>query len=514
MAIVSKAVFEKDARVNGKTVAPGDVWPINRYNSTNKALDRLKDGGRIFLVTVRPPSEELWFLGVVDSPEHDGTAWISATPNTLPTTNITSLRRAIVFESGKGMSQDKGTLGMSLQTPRIMTADDADKILAVVAGKPVAVPLAFAKTAASPMPALPKRIIENKYEILRQIGQGGMGAVYEARHINTNRRVALKEIATDEMRKDLQLVERLQREAKATGAIESQHIALMLDSGSDPKTKNPYLVMELLKGEDLQQLMVRQGPLAQDVALRVAAQACMGLARAHEAGVVHRDIKPANLFLARRDGEEVVVKLLDFGIARVREEMSDKSRTLTSTGLMLGTPLYMSPEQVQGPKHVDHRTDLWSLGVVLYEMLTGATPHHDVETLGGLLVAICSKPARPLTEVAPHVRRSVSAIVKRALEIDPKLRYGSAEELLLDLRKELPTGFMLDDATMGLRPASVRADSAAASAFELASTSPAAIVDVAEPAAQKAPWGGTKRSATPIPGIAARPAGDRNKEDS
>src|SRR5690606_6797147 len=158
----------------------------------------------------------------------------------------------------------------------------------------------------------------------------------------------------------------------------------------------------------LAQLLARHGALPQDVALCIAAQACIGLRRAHEAGVIHRDIKPANLFLARREstrldrggGDEVVGKLLDLGIARVREGMqSSENRALTSTGLMLGTPLYMSPEQVTGPKNVDHRSDLWSLGVVLYEMLTGTTPHAGIETLGGLLVAICSKPARPLSEV-------------------------------------------------------------------------------------------------------------------
>ena len=146
--------------------------------------------------------------------------------------------------------------------------------------------------------------------------------------------------------------------------------------------------------------------------------------RAHAAGVVHRDIKPANLFLARRDGE-LVVQVLDFGVARVKEELAAKQNpTLTVTGVMLGTPLYMSPEQVvSGAKVLDHRTDLWSLAIVLYEALAGETPHADCETLGGLMVAICGKKAKPLRQLAPKVSEpEVEAIVMRALELDPAKR--------------------------------------------------------------------------------------------
>jgi serine/threonine-protein kinase len=183
----------------------------------------------------------------------------------------------------------------------------------------------------------------------------------------------------------------------------------------------------------------------------------------HAAGVIHRDIKPANLFLARRDGSnEVVVKVVDFGIARARDELTGGvyRRTLTSSGLMLGTPLYMSPEQVKGPKNVDARADVWSLGIVLYEMLTGRTPHAEEETLGGLLVSICATPAPLLTDTMPDIRGPIAALVKKALEIDPKRRYASTEELLADLEEELPSGEALDDVMLAIRPASVRAESA------------------------------------------------------
>ncbi len=457
LCIVSKAVFEKDARLSGKLVGPSDVWPVDRYNSTNKVLSPLKDGGRIFLVTVRP-EEQLWLLGVVDHPKFDGAAWISPKKNSLPVTNITSLRKTIRFESGKGMSQDKGTLGMSLQTPRTLTASDVAQILAVASGQ--------APPAPPPEPAVaaPPRVIDGKYEIVRQVGEGGMGAVHEARHTGTGRHVALKEIIGEELDKKPQLVERFWREARATGAVESQHIALVLDTGTDPATNHPYLVMELLHGEDLADLLARSGPLAEDVALRIIGQACIGLMRAHEAGVIHRDIKPANLFLARREGEassrgaarEVIVKLLDFGIARVKEQLAaSESRALTTTGLLLGSPLYMSPEQVQGAKGLDHRADLWSLGVVLHEAIAGKTPYHDTETVGALFVAICSKPARPLRDVAPQASPEVAAIVKKALEIDPDERYASAEAMLADIKKLLPNGFGLDESTIGpARPSS------------------------------------------------------------
>ncbi len=124
LAIVSKTVFERDARVADKAVTPGSVWPIDRYTTTTKPFQALERGGRIFLVTVRPPHESLWFVGVVDAPSFDGAAWIAEEPNKLPVTDVTRLRKTLRFESGKGMSQEKGTLGMSLQTPRVLTAGD------------------------------------------------------------------------------------------------------------------------------------------------------------------------------------------------------------------------------------------------------------------------------------------------------------------------------------------------------------------------------------------------------
>ncbi len=152
LTIVSKAVFEKDARVGGKVIGIGDVWPVDRYKSTHKSFDALKGGGHIFLVTVRAPDEQLWLVGVIDATKLTGGAWVSAKPNATPVTNITALRKTITFESGKGMSQDKGALGMSLQTPRALAPSDVTQILAAIgtptttAAGPLAVPAASPKT--------------------------------------------------------------------------------------------------------------------------------------------------------------------------------------------------------------------------------------------------------------------------------------------------------------------------------------------------------------------------------
>jgi len=450
LAIVSRAVFEKDARApSGKLLGVGDVWPLDRYNSSHKTFERVRGGGRIFLVTVRP-DERLWFLGVVDAPSFTGSSWVAAKKNAFAITDITALRKTIQFESGKGMSQDKGTLGMSLQTPRALAKGDVAQILALAGGAPAPAP--GPPPAALGAPSAPKaaRVIGGKYELVREIGHGGMGVVHEAIHTGTGRRVAVKEILGDELREREQLVERFHREARAMGAIETDHIAHALDAGTDEATGHPFLVLELLRGEDLQALLARTGPLAEPVAVRIVAQACKALARAHEAGVVHRDIKPANVFLARRDGGDVVVKLLDFGIARVREGLAaTDNRALTTTGLLLGSPLYMSPEQVLKPKDVDARTDLWSLGVVLWETLAGRTPWSEaLETVGALFVTICGKPAPSVRELAPAASDAVAAVATKALEIDLAKRYASAEAMLADLAALAPGGFALDESML------------------------------------------------------------------
>ncbi len=282
--------------------------------------------------------------------------------------------------------------------------------------------------------------LDSRYLILRQVGQGGMGAVYEARHVGTNRRVAVK-IILREMMAGEQLA-RFQREARIVGAVESQHITQVFDTGVDPATGCPYIAMEFLDGEDVSALVRRLGPLPIDLAVRIGSQACAGLSRAHDAGVVHRDIKSGNLFLHRNEPGHRILKLLDFGIAKVGGELADGG--VTKTGALVGSPLYMAPEQARG-QPVDPRSDIFSLGVTLYEMLGGRRPNDEITQLGELIFKICSEPARWLQDLAPWVPAELAGIVHKALAIDPSARYQSAAEMATALRILLPAGHHLDD---------------------------------------------------------------------
>ena len=272
-----------------------------------------------------------------------------------------------------------------------------------------------------------------------------MGAVYEAAHTNTGARVAVKvlhhHLAEGEG------LRRFRREAQGVGRVQSPHIVRILDTGTDGSSGYPYIVTELLEGEDLQRVIDRIGTLSLRGALCIAAQALRGLAAVHAAGIVHRDIKPANLFLARGEGGALTVKILDFGIAKIRGEPLGlaQSTELTATGNLLGSPLYMSPEQVQNSRDVDHRTDLWSLGCVLYAALAGRAPHQHLSSIGQLLVAICINPPRPLVEIAPWVPAEVGAVVGRALEIPPESRFSNAEAMLAELSRFVPPDATLEE---------------------------------------------------------------------
>ncbi len=274
------------------------------------------------------------------------------------------------------------------------------------------------------------RVIAGKYEIVRLLGEGGMGAVYEARNRATLKRCAIKLMLSPELAQISDVVHRFHREAKACSVVESDHIVSVFDSGSDDDTSIPYIVMELLTGEDLQNLLDRVGTLAPPAAARVALQAASGLAKAHELGIVHRDVKPANLFLTRRDNGELLVKVLDFGVAKIKmDNFSATHHDLTRTGAMIGTPRYMSPEQARGISKVDVRSDVWSLGVVLYEMLCGGSPYADTSALGELLLSIVTEDIPLLQDKAPWVSRDLAEITHRAMSRDISKRFANASEL-------------------------------------------------------------------------------------
>ena len=264
----------------------------------------------------------------------------------------------------------------------------------------------------------------------------------------------------------------------------------MLDVGRDEATGAPYLVMEYLVGEDVQQLSERLGPVAPDLALRVGVQALLGLGRAHAQGIVHRDVKPANLFLTERDGGEVRVKVLDFGIAKVTTgelESGEKKRPITRTGSFVGSPLYMSPEQTRGKGMVDHRSDLWSLGIVIYQMLAGRTPFDHIESLGDFIVAVRGTPVDPIRLHAPWVDPVIARAVERALVIEPAARYQSAEEMRAALASFLPQGASITAAMLVPTRPEEGPPTPLGPGTALAATTPAGALTPAAPSASSSP---------------------------
>jgi serine/threonine protein kinase len=293
------------------------------------------------------------------------------------------------------------------------------------------------------------RKLLDKYEIIRVIGQGGMGSVYEAREIATNRRVAIKWMQARPCAPDDPDLLRFTQEARIAGHLDSPHVTNVIELARDPETDVPFQVMELLEGEDVRKLIERVGPLSPEVALRIAAQACAGLAAAHAAGVVHRDIKPDNIFLAR-DGRDVTVKLLDFGVAKIRPTeggaaggFTAPAVPMTKSGQMVGTPLFMAPEQIRGSKNVDARADVYSMGVTLYAMLAGAAPHAGTKSFAELLHSLVSGPTLPIRNAAPWVSPEVAAVVDRAREKDLASRFANAAELHAALSPLLRDGTAL-----------------------------------------------------------------------
>ncbi len=296
-------------------------------------------------------------------------------------------------------------------------------------------------------------VLDGRYELMRHLGEGGMGAVYEARHVGTLRRMAVKVIQADEDDDADEFLGRFRREARAGGRIRSPHIAQVFDTGTDSATGARYIAMEYLHGIDVRSLLSFEERLATDLALRIVGQACAGLVKAHEMSIIHRDIKPANLYIATREAAAdegpglalggVLVKIVDFGIAKVDDLDDDSSINLTRTGGVIGSPRYMSPEQAQGDSDIDHRTDIWSLGVTLYELLAGRTPTSEEETFGRILLAICSKDVPPIRDLVPSLSPCIADIVHRALSANPDDRYASAGDMLDAIHHQLPEGLGL-----------------------------------------------------------------------
>jgi eukaryotic-like serine/threonine-protein kinase len=282
------------------------------------------------------------------------------------------------------------------------------------------------------MVSLPQRgdLIAGKYQVEEMLGQGGMGAVVAARHLVLRQRVALKFLLPAGLRLP-GACERFLREAQAAAALQSEHVARVHDVGA-LETGAPYLVMEYLYGSNLSRLLKSRGPLPIALAVDLVLQACEAIGEAHALGIVHRDLKPQNLFIVTRSGAPFV-KVLDFGLSRVPLQAGEAPDvSITATDLVIGSPQYMSPEQFRSFKHVDARTDLWALGVILYQLLTGRRPF-----VGSSVIAICASIAAdvppPLKTYRPEVPAPLDALVRRCLEKDLARRVQSVAELVQEL---------------------------------------------------------------------------------
>jgi serine/threonine-protein kinase len=276
----------------------------------------------------------------------------------------------------------------------------------------------------------PGEVLDGKYRIERLLGEGGMGAVAKATHLLRRAPVALKFMSPAVLA--LQgAVERFVNEGVAASQIDSDHVVKVFDVGRMPNGA-PYLVMEFLDGRDLQQILAVEGGRINDPARAVhfALQILRALQTAHASGIIHRDMKPSNCFVIDKDGEPDFVKLVDFGISKVRTDESEKASNLTRTNSALGTPLYMSPEQARSPRDVDHRTDLYAVGAILYELLSGRTPYTaESGEYTEILFKIFTTDPEPLRNLRPDVPEGLAAAIHRALIRDLNIRYKSAGEM-------------------------------------------------------------------------------------
>jgi serine/threonine-protein kinase len=270
-------------------------------------------------------------------------------------------------------------------------------------------------------------IIDGKYRIVRLLGEGGMGAVYEGENTRIHRKVAIKVLHSG-VAEQGEAVARFEREAQAAGRIGSEHIVEVLDLGT-LASGDRYLVMEYLDGEGLGGRIKDRGRLTPAELCPIAHQLMEGLAAAHGAGIIHRDLKPDNVFLLRnRGGTQDFVKLLDFGISKFNQLSGDSGFSMTRTGAVMGTPYYMAPEQAKGSREMDHRVDLYAAGVILYEALTGQVPF-NADTFNELLFKIVLEEPRPLEQVDPSIDAGFAAIVSKAMARDPAHRFQTAKEL-------------------------------------------------------------------------------------
>jgi serine/threonine protein kinase len=275
------------------------------------------------------------------------------------------------------------------------------------------------------------RVFEGKYRLDETLGGGGMGTVYRATHLLIDRPVALK-VLSQRFVGDQTAQQRFRREARAAGHMQHPNAVTVTDFGA---TDDGYLyiVMELLEGRTLRDLLAHEGPLDPARAVSIMLQVCAAVGAAHNAGLIHRDLKPANIFIEQRPNLPAIVKVLDFGVAKFAvEEHDDDYKTLTQVGAIIGTPRYMSPEQCSGAAPLTPASDVYSLGIILYEMLTGAVPFNADTPLAVALKQVSETP-RPLREIVPSIPADLEKVVLNALTKNPQERPQNANEFRRDL---------------------------------------------------------------------------------
>jgi serine/threonine-protein kinase len=273
---------------------------------------------------------------------------------------------------------------------------------------------------AAKMGVQPGEVLAGKYRVERVLGEGGMGVVVAATHLQLHQTVALKFMLPDAARK-AHTVERFLREARAAVRLHSQHVARVLDVALLPDGV-PYIVMEYLEGSDLETLLSHRGRLPVDEAAEYIFQACDAIAEAHSLGIVHRDLKPANLFITNGPRGEPLIKVLDFGISKGSHAMADTGVALTKSAELIGTPRYMAPEQMTSARTVDGRADIWSLGAILFELITGRIAF-DGDSLGAVFNQVLHGSPLPLRQLAPEAPYEFEQLVMRCLEKDPARRF-------------------------------------------------------------------------------------------
>jgi eukaryotic-like serine/threonine-protein kinase len=284
----------------------------------------------------------------------------------------------------------------------------------------------------APLPWRPGELVAGKYQVVKLIGEGGVGFVVSAMHKELGEMVALK-FLRPEARINGEIVARFSREARAAARIKSEYVARVFDVGSVDDGA-PFIVMEYLEGDNLCDVLRERGPLSVRVAVEYVMQACEALSAAHAIGIVHRDIKPENLFLARRTRGLSLIKVLDFGISKVALTGSpfECELPMVQTLLPMGSPVYMSPEQIRASCNIDARTDIWSLGCVIFELLTGSAAF-DAPSLTQLSATILEQSPPPLRFLRPDVPPELESVVLRCLEKEPSQRFRNVAELAVAL---------------------------------------------------------------------------------